>query len=66
MHLQMLVFCLTFGVHFKLHNKYEIDINIIEESFAKQYLKMICSCIYKKVDETDNDKKKEHINLFGL
>jgi len=42
----------------KLQLKYQIDKGIIEESIAKQYLKMICKCIYKKVDETD-DKKKE-------
>lgn len=33
-----------------------IDDKYIRESFAKQYLIMICSCIYKKVDETDDDK----------
>lgn len=41
----------------KLQNKYSIDKKIIEESYAKQYLKMVCSCIYKKVDETDENKK---------
>lgn len=30
---------------------------ILEEAYAKQYLIMVCSCIYKKVDETDEDKK---------
>ena len=39
--------------------EYEIKRQIIEESFAKQYLKMICSCIYKKVDESDESKRKE-------
>lgn len=42
----------------RLQGEYQVDKDIIEESFAKQYLKMICSCIYKKVDETD-DKKRE-------
>lgn len=37
-------------------DRYAIDKDIIEESVAKQYLKMICNCIYKKVDETDDDK----------
>ena len=41
-----------------MQGEYQVDKDIIEESFAKQYLKMICSCIYKKVDETD-DKKRE-------
>lgn len=42
----------------KLLLKYQIDKGIIEESIAKQYLKMICKCIYKKVDETDDEKKE--------
>lgn len=42
----------------KLQLKYQVDKGIMEESIAKQYLKMICSCIYKKVDETDNAKKE--------
>lgn len=42
----------------KLQLKYQIDKGIIEESIAKQYLKMICKCIYKKVDETDDEKKE--------
>lgn len=42
----------------KIQRKYGIDTNVIEESLAKQYLKMICSCIYQKVDETDDEKKE--------
>lgn len=42
----------------KMQKKHEIDKDIIEESIAKQYLKMICNCIYKKVDETDDAKKE--------
>ena len=42
----------------KLQLKYQVDKGIIEESIAKQYLKMICNCIYKKVDETDDEKKE--------
>ena len=42
----------------KMQIKHEIDKDIIEESIAKQYLKMICNCIYKKVDETDDAKKE--------
>lgn len=38
--------------------RYEIDEAIVEEGIAKQYLKMICNCIYKKVDETDDNKKE--------
>ena len=41
-----------------IQRKYGIDTNVIEESLAKQYLKMICSCIYQKVDETDDEKKE--------
>ena len=36
--------------------KNPIDVKYIEESMAKQYLIMICNCIYQKVDETDDDK----------
>lgn len=42
----------------KMQIKHEVDKDIIEESIAKQYLKMICNCIYKKVDETDDAKKE--------
>lgn len=42
----------------KLQLKYQVDKGVIEESIAKQYLKMICKCIYKKVDETDDAKKE--------
>lgn len=48
----------------KLQDRYNIDSAILEESFAKQYLKMICSCIYKKVDETDEDKREKAYKSF--
>lgn len=48
----------------RLQSKYRIDEDIIEESLAKQYLKMICSCIYKKVDESDDDKKEMAYKSF--
>lgn len=43
-----------------------VDKNIIEESYAKQYLKMICSCIYKKVDEKDENKKEKAYKSFHI
>lgn len=49
---------------YKLQDKYDIDVRILEESFAKQYLKMVCSCIYKKVDETDESKKEQAYKSF--
>lgn len=49
-----------------LQNKYPIEKKIIEESFAKQYLKMICSCIYKKVDETDEQKREQAYKSFHV
>ena len=49
-----------------LQNKYPVEKSIIEESFAKQYLKMICSCIYKKVDETDELKKEYAYKSFQI
>lgn len=42
----------------KLQLKYPMDNGVVQESIAKQYLKMICNCIYKKVDETDEDKRE--------
>lgn len=50
----------------KLNHKYPVDINIIEESYAKQYLKMICSCIYKKVDENDEGMKEAAYKSFHI
>ena len=47
----------------KAQKKYDVDKAIIEESVAKQYLKMICSCIYKKVDETDSKKREDAYKL---
>ena len=32
----------------KKQKKNLIDESIIQESYAKQYLKMVCNCIYKK------------------
>ena len=43
-----------------------IDKRILEESYAKQYLKMICSCIYKKVDETDEVQKERAYKSFHI
>ena len=43
-----------------------IDKGILVESFAKQYLKMICSCIYKKVGETDENKREMAYKSFHI
>lgn len=50
----------------KAQKKYDVDKAIIEESVAKQYLKMICSCIYKKVDEIDEEKREEAYKSFWI
>lgn len=47
-------------------NKNPVDKKIIEESYAKQYLKMICNCIYKKVDEKDEHKKENAYRSFHI
>lgn len=47
-----------------VQRKYEVDKGISEENLAKQYLKIVCSCIYKKVDETDVDKKEQAYRSF--
>jgi hypothetical protein len=43
-----------------------VDKSILEESFAKQYLKMICNCIYKKVDETDDAMREKAYRSFHI
>lgn len=45
---------------------YQVDKAVIEEAYAKQYLKLICSCIYKKVDEKDENKKEEAYKAFHI
>lgn len=39
---------------------------VLEEAYAKQYLIMVCNCIYKKVDETDEDKKALAYKSFQI
>ena len=39
---------------------------VFEEAYAKRYLIMVCSCIYKKVDETDEDKKALAYKSFQI
>lgn len=43
-----------------------VDHQIIEDAVTKQYLKMVCNCIYKKVDEKDDDKKEEAYRSFHI
>ena len=50
----------------KKTNRNPIDIRYIHESLAKQYLIMICSCIYKKVDETKDDALDKSYNQFRI
>ncbi|MDQ2088046.1 hypothetical protein RBH29_16585 [Herbivorax sp. ANBcel31] len=47
-------------------DKNPVDKSIIEESYAKQYLKMICNCVYKKVDEKDEDKREKVYKSFHV
>ena len=47
-------------------DKNPVDKNVLEESYAKQYLKMVCNCIYKKVDETDEDKREKAYKSFQI
>lgn len=43
-----------------------IDESVLIESFAKQYLIMICRCIYKKVDKSDESKLEEAYKSFHI
>lgn len=43
-----------------------VDKSVIEIAVAKQYLKMICNTIYKKVDEEDNAGKEKAYKSFHV
>lgn len=43
-----------------------VDHKVIADAVAKQYLKMVCNCIYKKVDEDDDDKKEAAYRSFHI
>ena len=43
-----------------------IDRSLIEKNSVKQILKLICSCIYKKVDEDDADAKEKAYKSFQI
>lgn len=47
-------------------NENIIDKSIIEVAVAKQYLKMVCNTIYKKVDENDNEGKNKAYKSFHI
>lgn len=47
-------------------NEHPVNEQIVEESVAKQYLKMVCSCIYQKVDETDESKRELAYKSFHI
>ena len=49
-------------INTRIDNVY--DRKIIEINIAKQYLKLICTCIYKKVDESDDEGKKRAYQSF--
>lgn len=40
--------------------------SVIEENVAKQYLKMVCNTIYKKVDENDDKGKEKAYRSFHI
>lgn len=43
-----------------------MDRSLIEKNSVKQILKLICSCIYKKVDEDDADAKEKAYKSFQI
>lgn len=47
-------------------NRKTIDRSIVEISVAKQYLKMVCNTIYKKVDENDDIGKEKAYKSFHI
>lgn len=46
--------------------RFPLQREVVEETYAKQYLIMICNCIYKKVDEIDEDKKAIAYKSFHI
>lgn len=50
----------------EIKSRCKVNKGIISESYAKQYLKIICSCIYKKVDELDEEKKELAYKSFQV
>lgn len=46
--------------------KHPISEAVITESIAKQYLKSICSCIYQKVDDSDQVAKERAYKSFHI
>lgn len=45
---------------------FQVNNDFISDSYAKQYLKLICSCIYDKVDEKDEAKLGEIYKSFHI
>lgn len=43
-----------------------LDRSLVKKNSAKQILKLICSCIYKKVDEDDDDGKENACKSFQI
>ena len=39
---------------------------VVEDAVAKQYLKMVCNTIYKKVDEKDDAGKEKAYKSFHI
>ena len=64
------------GVSEEMRNKIKQEIEtktekylnrkMIEDAVAKQYLKMVCNTIYKKVDENDEIGKEKAYNSFHV
>ena len=50
----------------KLNKKNPVNKDVVSETLAMQYLKTVCSCIYKKIDEDDEDKKKFAYKSFHI
>lgn len=52
----------------EIKNKTEKYLNrkVIEDAVAKQYLKMVCNTIYKKVDEEDEAEKEKAYKSFHV
>ena len=49
-----------------INKKIPVNKDVVSETIAMQYLKTVCSCIYKKVDEDDENNKEFAYKSFHI
>lgn len=64
--MQIMVGAVAFVIMVSIYFIITRDESLIEKNSVKQILKLICSCIYKKVDENDADGKEKAYKSFQI